>query len=40
MSNRTRPIGVLILVIIYVILAILRFGAILLVMETEASGVH
>ena len=38
MSNRTRPIGVLILVIIYVILAILRFGAILLVMVTEASG--
>ena len=38
MGEIPRPIGVMILVIIYVILAILRFGAMLMVMVTEGTG--
>jgi hypothetical protein len=38
MRNVPRPIGVMILVITYVILAILRFGAILMLMLSEGTG--
>lgn len=38
MGEMPRPFGVLILVIIYVILAVLRFAAILMVMLAESTG--
>ena len=37
MSNMPRPVGVLMLVVIYIILAILRFGASLLLVTSEGS---
>ncbi len=38
MGEIPRPFGVIVLVIIYVILAVLRFGAILMVMLSESTG--
>ena len=38
MVEMRRPIGVLVLVVIYLILAVLRFGSSLLVMLSEGTG--